>query len=207
MNQPRRSPRADERKRDPERTQERILEAALVEFGEHGYAGARISAIADRAGVNQQLISYYFNGKQGLFQALSQRWQSMSADFNAPDLPLAEVVGTFLEIGVAQRPWARLLAWQGLTGDGTDTETTDQFFASMVDDVRRRQRDGELAEDLDPAYTLLMLFMAAMAPTLLPQVVRRITGQEGDAPEFLAAYREQLRRVLGHLGADQPASD
>jgi hypothetical protein len=32
-------------------------EAAVTEFGEHGYAGARISAIASRAGVNQQLIS------------------------------------------------------------------------------------------------------------------------------------------------------
>jgi TetR/AcrR family transcriptional regulator len=199
MSRPRRSPRADERKRDPERTQERILEAAVIEFGEHGYAGARISAIADRAGVNQQLISYYFNGKQGLYQALSQRWQAMSAHSNAPDMPLADVVANFLEIGVTQRSWARLLAWQGLTGDGGDNEETDRFFASMVDDIRRRQQAGELADDLDPAYTLLMLFMAAMAPTLLPQVVRRITGQAADAPEFLAAYSEQLKRALDHL--------
>jgi TetR/AcrR family transcriptional regulator len=199
MSQPRRSPRADERKRDPERTQERILDAAVIEFGEHGYAGARISAIADRAGVNQQLISYYFNGKQGLFQALSRRWQAMSAHSNSPDMPLADVVGNFLEIGVAQRSWARLLAWQGLTDDGTGDEATDQFFASMVDDIARRRQAGELAADLDPAYTLLTLFMAAMAPTLLPQVVRRITGRAGDSPEFLAAYREQLGRMIDHL--------
>ena len=44
MNQPRRSPRGEDRKRDPERTRERILDAAVAEFGEHGFAGARISA-------------------------------------------------------------------------------------------------------------------------------------------------------------------
>jgi TetR/AcrR family transcriptional regulator len=32
-------------------------EADVTEFGERGYAGARISAIASRAGVNQQLTS------------------------------------------------------------------------------------------------------------------------------------------------------
>jgi TetR/AcrR family transcriptional regulator len=32
-------PRSEDRKRDPARTRERILDAAHVEFSEHGYAG------------------------------------------------------------------------------------------------------------------------------------------------------------------------
>jgi AcrR family transcriptional regulator len=75
MSQPRRSPRGQDRKRDPERTRERILDAAVVEFGEHGFAGARISAIAGRAGVNEQLISYYFDSKEGLYRTLQERWR------------------------------------------------------------------------------------------------------------------------------------
>jgi AcrR family transcriptional regulator len=62
-------------------------EAAVTEFGEHGYAGARISAIASRAGVNQQLISYYFDG-EGLYRALQDRWRTISASANR-DLPAA----------------------------------------------------------------------------------------------------------------------
>ncbi|WP_198287030.1 TetR family transcriptional regulator [Frankia sp. QA3] len=54
---PRRSPKPQERQRDPDRTRRLLLDAA-AEFAAHGYAGARISAIAARAGVNQQLISY-----------------------------------------------------------------------------------------------------------------------------------------------------
>src|SRR5262249_9390271 len=189
-----------ERKRDSERTRQRILDAALVDFGEHGYAGARISTIASRAGVNQQLISYYFDGKEGLYRALVARWQSMSRALSRPEMPIHEVVDNFLRVGVHHRPWARLLAWEGLTGDtGNDSEATDHYFAAMVEDVRHRQRSGELAADLDPAYVLLVLFTAAMAPTLLPQIVSRITGRAGDSPEFLDTYSEQLRRIVQHL--------
>lgn len=199
MSQPRRSPRADERKRDPERTRERILDAALVEFGEHGYAGARISAIAARAGVNQQLISYYFDGKEGLFRALTTRWQASSGEHTDPQTPMADVVTNFLRLGAEQRSWSRLLAWQGLTGGGEDDPADDPYFAAMVADVRRRQRAGEIAADLDPAYVLLTLFAAAMAPTLLPQVAQRISGHPADSPEFLAEYGEQLRRIVARL--------
>jgi TetR/AcrR family transcriptional regulator len=199
MSSARRSPRAEDRKRDAERTQQRILDAALVEFSEHGYAGARISAIANRAGVNQQLISYYFDGKEGLYRALSTRWQALSAAFSQPAMPIHEVVGNFLQANVDHRPWARLLAWQGLTGDSEDANQDDGYFRAMVDDVRRRQLDGEVAEDLDPAYVLFVLFAAALAPSVIPQIVRRITGKVADTPEFLAAYAEQLRRIVEHL--------
>src|SRR4029453_140381 len=114
MNSPRRSPRGQERKRDPERTRERILEAAVVEFGEHGFAGARISAIARREGVNEQLISYSFDSKEALYRALQQHWQMISADASRPELSMADVVAAFLRLNVEQRSFARLLAWDGL---------------------------------------------------------------------------------------------
>ncbi|WP_262286387.1 TetR/AcrR family transcriptional regulator [Micromonospora sp. MA102] len=208
---PRRSPSGDQRQRDAERTRERILEAALVEFGEHGFAGARTSAIAARAGVNQQLISYYFAGKEGLYQALQQRWRATSGAAQ-PDRSMAEVVAGFLRLGATERSWARLLIWEGLADPGATTETEDEaqahrYFTAMVDDVRRRQRTGELSADLDPAYVVLTFFAAAMAPTVLPQVVRRLTGLAADSPEFLDAYAAQLGRMLGHLAAPTPPSD
>ncbi|WP_433287407.1 TetR/AcrR family transcriptional regulator [Micromonospora sp. CA-244673] len=183
----------------------------LIEFGEHGFAGARTSAIAARAGVNQQLISYYFAGKEGLYQALQERWRSTSGAAQ-PDLPMADVVAGFLRLGATQRSWARLLIWEGLadTGAAADTEGEAQahrYFTAMVEDVRRRQRTGELSADLDPAYVVLTFFAAALAPTVLPQVVRRLTGLAADSPEFLDAYAAQLGTMLGHLTVPTPPSD
>ena len=199
VSEPRRSPRGSERKRDPERTRERILDAAVVEFGEHGFAGARISAIASRAGVNEQLISYYFDSKEGLYRTLQDRWRLTSADASRPELPIADVVAAFLRLNVEQRSYARLLAWDGLADTTSDADEAGGYFTEMVDDLRRRQRAGELADDLDPAYVLLLLFAAALAPTVIPQIARRFTGLDVDSPTFQAAYAEQLRRVVERL--------
>lgn len=194
---PRRSPTGTDRRRDPDRTRERILDAALVEFGEHGFAGARIGAIARRAGANQQLISYYFDGKDGLYRALLDRWRTVSAGLSSPDAPLDEVVAAFTHVGESQRHWVRLLIWQALSGERVAGETP--YRASMVDDLRRRQAAGEIAPDLDPAYLQLLLFGAALAPTLLASFAEDFTGLPADSPEFLAGYRDQLKRVLAHL--------
>jgi AcrR family transcriptional regulator len=194
---PRRAPTGDDRKRDAERTRERILDAALVEFGEHGYAGARIGAIARRAAANQQLISYYFDGKEGLYRALIERWRRMSGSLNRPDAPLAEVVAAFANVGDQQRYWVRLLVWQALAGDRE--EGAGEYRRGMVDDLRKRQEAGEIAADLDPAYLQLALFGAALAPTLLAQFAEDFTGLSPDTPEFQERYRDQLERLISRL--------
>jgi TetR/AcrR family transcriptional regulator len=197
---PRRSPSGRDRQRDPDRTKERILDAALVEFGEHGFAGARIGAIARRAGANQQLISYYFDGKAGLYRALIERWRQLSAGLNRPGAPLDEVVAAFTHVGESQRHWVRLLIWQALAGERDEGDAN--YRRAMVDDLRRRQGEGEIADDLDPAYLQLALFGAALAPTLLAGFAEDFTGRPADSPEFLDTYREQLRRLIGHLRAE-----
>ena len=58
------------RTRDAERTQQEILRAAMAEFSDKGLGGARIDAIAERAGVNKRLIYYYFGAKDELFLAV-----------------------------------------------------------------------------------------------------------------------------------------
>jgi TetR/AcrR family transcriptional regulator len=51
-------------------TEEKILDAAVDEFIEHGRAGARMQEIADRAGINKALLHYYFRSKDLLFEAV-----------------------------------------------------------------------------------------------------------------------------------------
>jgi AcrR family transcriptional regulator len=61
------------RSRDADRTQQEILAAATAEFAAHGFGGARIEAIAERAGVNKKLLYYYFEGKDELFLAVLEQ--------------------------------------------------------------------------------------------------------------------------------------
>jgi len=64
---------ADNGGRNPARTRLSIIEAATQEFAEFGIGGARIDAIALRAGLNKRLLYYYFGNKEDLFQAVLER--------------------------------------------------------------------------------------------------------------------------------------
>lgn len=54
-------------------TRTALLEAARVVFGESGYDGATVRAIATRAGVDAAMVNHWFGSKEGLFaQAILQ---------------------------------------------------------------------------------------------------------------------------------------
>jgi TetR/AcrR family transcriptional regulator len=55
---------------EAESTREKIKGAAAEEFTEKGLDGARMQAIADRAGANKAMIYYYFHSKEALFEAI-----------------------------------------------------------------------------------------------------------------------------------------
>jgi AcrR family transcriptional regulator len=50
-------------------TRDAILSAARAAFAEHGYEGATIRGIAERAGVDPALVLHYFKSKQRMFVA------------------------------------------------------------------------------------------------------------------------------------------
>ena len=50
-----------------------IIDAALIEFVEHGFSGSRLEDIARRAGCTKGTIFLYFESKQELFKAMVRR--------------------------------------------------------------------------------------------------------------------------------------
>ncbi|GAA1951465.1 TetR/AcrR family transcriptional regulator [Kitasatospora viridis] len=197
--QRRRAPEPGQRQRDPERTKRLILEAGTAEFAARGYAATRISDIAGRAGVNSQLISYYFGGKEGLYQAVQRQWWEADARIADPELPLGRVVVDYLRSNAECPELGRLLVWSGLTGEGVDEPGLATRMQQHLADLRRRQAAGELAADLDPAYVLLALFGAAAARLAFPHIARAITGTDPDSPEFTERYAAELARMVERL--------
>ncbi len=53
-----------------EKTKRKVMDAAVSLFNVKGYSGTSVRAIANKAGVNGALISYYFGNKQGLLEQL-----------------------------------------------------------------------------------------------------------------------------------------
>lgn len=78
-----------------EETRARIVEAAVVVFGERGYDGASTRDIANAAGVNAPAIQYYFDGKEGVYlecveHLITLLWRKMAPTVEAAESALAE---------------------------------------------------------------------------------------------------------------------
>ena len=69
-----------------ERTLRKILDAALIEFGERGFAESSIVAITQRAKVALGTFYTYFDSKDAVFQALVRDMSAQVRDSVAPAL-------------------------------------------------------------------------------------------------------------------------
>lgn len=76
--------------RQPERTRQAILDAATAEFSSRGLGGARIDAIAERAGTNKRMIYHYFGNKEAMFLAVLENAyehiRSMESELHLEDM-------------------------------------------------------------------------------------------------------------------------
>jgi len=194
---PRRSPAPDARQRDAERTREALLDAALAEFGAKGLAGARTSEIAERAGVNKQLISYYFGGKDGLYKAILDRWYAQEDQLQEPGISLEELVWRYLEAGHRQPDLQRLFIREELEQD--PDAVAHEPIADDIADLRRRQAEGEISDELDPAFVLLVLQTAVLSGIVFPREVKRLMGMDPGSPEFLEHMGQQMRLLVRRL--------
>lgn len=206
---PRRAPRPEDRQRDPERSRQLIITAARTEFAAKGFAGARVADIAERAGVNKQLITYYFGGKEGLYNEILLQWHQLENHQRTRATSLEDLVIAYLRANHEQPELVKMLLWEGLTHDQPTSETApDDIERSLTDELaelHRRQSDGEIDADLDPAFVLLALMGAVSAGTTMPHVVQQLCGTSATSAEFLDAYSEQLRRIVRHL--QRPSHD
>lgn len=60
----------------PENTKEALIQAGTRLFATVGYDGTTVKDISERAGVNISLVSYHFQGKEGLYRAVIEQFGS-----------------------------------------------------------------------------------------------------------------------------------
>ena len=184
--------------RNPDRSKERILIAALKEFSARGFAGARVDVIARRAAINKRMLYHYFGNKEGLFRAVLRRKIAERQAWNAatPEQP-AEYLPLLFDLACKDADWIRLLEWEALRGGEKpviDEAERRAAAARGVERIRERQASGHLSDEFDPRHVLLAIIGLTMYPVAFPQLTRLITGRNVSDPLFQKQRREFLRK-------------
>ncbi|WP_042364787.1 TetR/AcrR family transcriptional regulator [Streptacidiphilus neutrinimicus] len=187
-NAPVRSPRP----RDAEATKALLLRAATEEFAEHGFAGARIDRIAERAGANKRLLYVYFGDKQALFDAVVAD-QAVGVFRAAPmdDGDLVAFAAARFDYVLAHPEAGRIAAWRAFEQLAA-TETEIANFRSRVDAVAAAQRAGRVRADL-PAIDLFAIVLRMTDSWIsAPPALRAVGTTPPLSPTRLREHRAAL---------------
>jgi AcrR family transcriptional regulator len=206
--------------RDPERTSASILAAAVAEFTEKGYAGARIDAIAERSGANKRMIYHYFGDKDGLYMAVLESAyvgiRSAEAELHLADLEPVEaierLVGFTWDYFIAHPEFLSILSTENLhrakfLKKSKRILQLHSPLVSMISDVLKRGAErGVFRSDADPVYVYvsiasLGIFYLSNRWTLSTIFTRDLTAQ----PEIRAWGRHIAAVILGYLRPEKAA--
>ncbi|ABR62151.1 TetR family transcriptional regulator [Sinorhizobium medicae] len=157
--------------RDPERTRASILAAATQEFAENGIGGARVDAIAERAGINKRMLYHYFGDKEQLYLAVLEEAyvgirtaeKSLNLSDLEPEQGIAELAmftwGYFLEhpeflslLGTENLHRARWLRQSTRL-----KELHSSFIDKLSDLLQRGRKEGLFRPDVDPLNLYLTI--------------------------------------------------
>jgi len=193
--------------RNPERTRERILSAALKEFAAKGFAGARVDEIARRAAINKRMLYHYFGDKEDLFKAVLRRKISQRQAWaeNLTGDP-AESLPFWFEAACKDLDWVRMLEWEALQSTGQkviDEKERRAAAARGLERVRQRQARGQISSEFDPRHVVLAMRSLTMFPMAFPQLTEMIMGRSVFDPKF---QRERAAFLKKFAVAFQPAN-
>ncbi|OJW66060.1 MAG: hypothetical protein BGO65_03145 [Afipia sp. 64-13] len=161
--------------RNAAETRQRILDAALQQFSEKTYAGARIEAIATQAGVNTRMLYHYFGDKDGLYVAVLERVLSdlrqEELRVNTDELPAIDGImrmfdfvyhhmGSHPEL-IKLLSGENLMQGQFLKSSAAAPIVSSPVIAQLARLLRRGQADGTVCSGIDPLH--LYVLMAGMS--------------------------------------------
>jgi len=186
---------------------QQLLAAARSLFAKHGYDAVSTRALAEAAQVNPAMINYYFDSKQGLyeamladtFQPLMQRLGELMGSAAGQPNPVRGFLEAYMRT-LGANPWMPPLILREVVAEGGRLRGWFiQQFASkggglLTQLMAREQAAGRLRADLDPTLAALSLVSMAVFPFVAMPVASEVFGMrvKQDYLDRLIAHTERL---------------
>jgi len=165
-----------------------LLQVARNHFLARDFKAVSLRQIADEAGVNPAMVSYYFGDKRGLYlaiveevtQILEESLQGMGDGNQIAVEDFSEIYAKFL----ADNPWwPNFLIREVLFGEGDVRDAVMQKFSAatvpgLMAAINSEIVDGNFRDDLDPSMALISLLGMTIFPFLAKPVVEKVLNIE-----------------------------
>lgn len=151
-------------------TQTKLIEAAAPLFAKKGFAGVSIRELAEAAGVNIAAVSYYFKGKEGLYQAvleeqfqpIAQALRQMDSASPVPALERLTLYARHIAVIHGQRPYLIRFLHTELTNPTSCFESVVKKYISKIytfiyTALEEGVAAGQLQADLNLSYAAMSL--------------------------------------------------
>lgn len=209
------------RSRDPERTRAQLLDAALTEFGDHGFHGARVDRITKAVGCNARLLYHYFGSKEKLYIAALEHIftdiRAQERDLQLDRLPprdaLKRLVGFTFDFFDSNPLFVKLARNENLL-EGRFIARTEAVRASsqpLIDEItaimERGAREGVFKHRFDPLQLYVTIVALSAHHLNNGHTLTAIFGVDLLSTEWRRARREHtIALVLNAVDASAPAS-
>jgi AcrR family transcriptional regulator len=155
-----------------EERREAVIEAAIDEFGEHGYHAGSTGAIAKRAGISQPYIYALFQDKETLFLACYRRGCERirhtfaeAAKGTEPGDERIRAMGlAYLDLLGGRRELTLQLQAFAAAGEEELRPAIREAFLDVMDDIRRQIGDPDSASSFMARGMLLNILTALEVP-------------------------------------------
>ena len=200
------------RDREPTRIQtanrQAILDGALAVFSIHGFRGATLDQIADRAGMSKPNLLYYFASKDELYLAVLEQileaWLRPLSDLNPDGDPISEI-SRYVEAKVAMardEPEAsRLFATEIIRGAPLIGSFLRGELKNLVDEkaavLLRWMDEGRIAP-VDPRHLIMMIWAVTQHYADFAAQISAVLGEGagGSRTERFADVRTEILSVF-----------
>jgi TetR/AcrR family transcriptional regulator len=202
--------------RDAAATRQSLVDAATTLFAERGFDGAKVDAIARRAGVNKAMISYHFGGKRQLYLAILRatfeeivaRVEALADDRRPAPEVLRELIAEVGDLASRRYPhFCAMMLREVLAGgahlEGEVVLLPARILAAVQRIVERGVREGAF-RPVDPLLTHLSLVGSLVFFFATAGFRERMLGRHlGIEPPGADAYVKHIQDLVTHgLAAD-----
>jgi AcrR family transcriptional regulator len=197
--------------------------AALEAFAQHGYEGAGVSLIAERAGVSQPSIHYHFKSKRMLWEAamlqlaemisVDRRAQAKFAKFLSPLDKLKATCTILIENAASNPVLGQIILSEGQTGgerlDWLIRHVLSDVYYEFLEIIETCAQEGVI-KPYKPTHLLMLLTGAAVTQFNVAPLVSSVFGEDPKSSDNVDAFKTMYLDVIfsGLINTDpEPCQD